>query len=1183
MAQDIRHITEGFDFSSADKGKKKLNAFSIINYFINTPLNNLTIEDKILIRSVGKLPEKYHKVYDLNDLRQLICKSLNVFGSRCDLNWIDVSNITTMTSLFRSTNFDGDISKWDVSNVTSMNCMFYDTHFYGDISKWDVSNVKDMRAMFAFSLFNNDISKWDVSNVKDMGAMFRHAYFNKNISAWNVGNVITMKGMFEGAKFCGDISKWNVSNVKDMGSMFCQSMFNGDISKWDVGNVFDMSYMFSESIFNGDISSWNVSNVSDMESMFSKSKFTGNIGKWDVSNVHNMSYMFFQSMFNGDINGWNIKSLRNMNKMFYGARFIKDISKWDITKVQYKEKAFIDSPLAYLGSTMKCRVYEAFDFNTINSKKTGINIYKELSTIKKLINAREHLENYQYELLKNVRGFIKVEDKQELMEIIRYAMEQFGNKCSLNWIDVSHINNMSYLFYTNMNASFNFDYEEFNGDISEWDVSNVTDMSYMFYMSKFNGDISKWDVSNVTDMEGMFNSAQFNGDISKWDVSNVITMSRMFRNSVFTGDISNWDVGNVKDMHNMFIRAIFNGDISKWDVSKVKNMKQMFYKSKFSRNINRWNVNVDTMTHDIFTDCPLEKHPPVWCPIWIKRDICLKEGFEFNNISANKRKLNIYEMITAILQKVENTITDEEWIYLQYINELPDKFYKAKNTDELFRLIGISLKLFGNDCNLNWIDTQNITNMNHLFFEKPYREFNGDISRWDTSNVKNMRAMFSASQFNGNISKWNISKVKNTSWMFYNSKFNGDISKWDVSNVQNMSYMFRQSIFNGDISNWDVSSVTDMGYMFESSEFNGDISKWDVSNAEDMSYMFLNAQFNGDISKWNVSNVTNMEGMFRQAAFNGDISKWDVHNVENMAYMFHLSTFNKDISGWNIGIDTNNRCIFYECSIKEENKPKILRTKMQESFDFNSISNDKSKSVSHAIVKTMENPHNAVIGDYLYRDKNGKYTLREIDVPWGICVIEAKDTPDNKARFMGIKNATCEPLGGHSYASLNQKALCCFGGDQDIFSDYYVDYRNPETSWNGEEISQVIYNAGRIEKKIRGISYDAVNFCKEYDVHRTEKNWMKAPETGWYCPAYSELWKATTNIIMYMKDKNDPRLAELDYIFTGFYICGIWSCSMFRKEGTFAYYIGGHRMDGYKKKIGWQKNNAFVALPFISF
>ena len=41
---------------------------------------------------------------------------------------------------------------------------------------------------------------------------------------------------------------------------------------------------------------------------------------------------------------------------------------------------------------------------------------------------------------------------------------------------------------------------EFNGNISDWDVSNVTDMSGMFSNNKvFQGDISKWDISNVTD------------------------------------------------------------------------------------------------------------------------------------------------------------------------------------------------------------------------------------------------------------------------------------------------------------------------------------------------------------------------------------------------------------------------------------------------------------------------------------------------------------------------------------------------------------------------------------------------------------------------------------------------------------------------------------------------------------
>jgi surface protein len=39
----------------------------------------------------------------------------------------------------------------------------------------------------------------------------------------------------------------------------------------------------------------------------------------------------------------------------------------------------------------------------------------------------------------------------------------------------------------------------FNKNISEWDVSNVTDMYYTFRDAKsFNQDISKWNISKVT-------------------------------------------------------------------------------------------------------------------------------------------------------------------------------------------------------------------------------------------------------------------------------------------------------------------------------------------------------------------------------------------------------------------------------------------------------------------------------------------------------------------------------------------------------------------------------------------------------------------------------------------------------------------------------------------------------------
>jgi surface protein len=38
----------------------------------------------------------------------------------------------------------------------------------------------------------------------------------------------------------------------------------------------------------------------------------------------------------------------------------------------------------------------------------------------------------------------------------------------------------------------------FNGNINNWDVSNVTDMSYMFvYAESFNKDLSGWCVTNI--------------------------------------------------------------------------------------------------------------------------------------------------------------------------------------------------------------------------------------------------------------------------------------------------------------------------------------------------------------------------------------------------------------------------------------------------------------------------------------------------------------------------------------------------------------------------------------------------------------------------------------------------------------------------------------------------------------
>ena len=125
-------------------------------------------------------------------------------------------------------------------------------------------------------------------------------------------------------------------------------------------------------------------------------------------------------------------------------------------------------------------------------------------------------------------------------------------------------------------TTYTINFSDFNGDISQWDVSNVEDMSNMFEGSKFNGNISKWDVSNVTDMSKMFRKSVFNGDISQWNVSKVFDMSNMFEAAKFNGNISGWNVSNVRFMSEMFKDSKFDGDISHWDFSNLLNHDNLF-------------------------------------------------------------------------------------------------------------------------------------------------------------------------------------------------------------------------------------------------------------------------------------------------------------------------------------------------------------------------------------------------------------------------------------------------------------------------------------------------------------------------------------------------------------------------------------------------------------------------------
>ena len=188
------------------------------------------------------------------ELRSIIEQELEQQGPDADLNFIDTSEITDMTGLF----------KWlDIRNIK--------------IDEWNTSKVTTMQGMFAGceNFKGEGLENWDVSNVTKMVYMFDGCIkFVGNLDGWNTSKVDDMYGMFSGCrKFKGKgLENWDTSKVDDMRYMFhnCKK-FNAPISSWDVSSVTNMDGMFLGCWqFKQDLSGWNVARVNLHQNFFGK-------------------------------------------------------------------------------------------------------------------------------------------------------------------------------------------------------------------------------------------------------------------------------------------------------------------------------------------------------------------------------------------------------------------------------------------------------------------------------------------------------------------------------------------------------------------------------------------------------------------------------------------------------------------------------------------------------------------------------------------------------------------------------------------------------------------------------------------------------------------------------------------------------------------------------------------------
>jgi trimeric autotransporter adhesin len=477
-----------------------------------------------------------------------------------------------------------------------------------------------------------------------------------------------------------------------------------------------------------------------------------------------------------------------------------------------------------------------------------------------------------------------------------------------NW-DVSNVTDMFRMF---SGAT------SFNKNISNWNVSNVTNMSFMFYGNTyFNSDIENWNVGKVTNMSSMFAYAKnFNGNLSNWNVTNVTDMNNMFANATnFNGNINNWTVAKVTDMSLMFsFASAFNKDISNWEITNVLNMSGMFkYSYKFNQNLEKWilKLNPEVNMIDIFSYSGFNN---------VNYDKFLI-GLDNSSLLGRPLGTNTLEFCSASAQRM--SLISKGWTISGDTQYCPSEdFVIILNGLKLNGISSSSLKL-------------NIEGSGSIKYSWTAINEGASGIGYLTNGINYIEELSTFSKVEFRVNSKNLLHFKMEAGSFFYIGVNSPSVLLDIKQWGNAKWKsFEQSFINCQILNITATDIPNLsnctslkGMFMNCYKLTGptNINNWNVSNISNMVNMFANAKnFNQDLSDWNINKVTDMSGMFYSAIrFNQNLSKWGskINPAVNMSKIFDYSAldlYNYDaiinsfdisgITGRNLGANTMSFC-----------------------------------------------------------------------------------------------------------------------------------------------------------------------------------------------------------------------------------------------------------------------------------
>jgi len=525
-----------------------------------------------------------------------------------------------------------------------------------------------------------------------------------------------------------ELSYWDMSQAIDLSNMFYSraNTVYTDFSKWDVSNVENMSNMFLGPVYGGSMSDWNVSNVKYMNNMFNS----------NVLDFYNSTLEDTEPKYQ-DLTQWCVGNIKYPPSNFADERYLpKD--KWPVWGTCPRGEKDFPPPEPIDPNEDEIDPNE-IDAMVVRSTSMGsIYIYSQgkltIESPGNTVNVNEMDAGAYIVYSVSPTGF-----GQGFTYLIRPVDSEIMPRLSINYIEAVE------QWYPKGHDGFGLmGMAAFGDDILSVPTRaprNTTDLSNMFLEAEeFNQDLSTWEVSKVTNMNNMFYGAvKFNADLSGWCVSNISKAPRDF----LTGTLIEEDVSK----HPVW-GTCPSGILPPYTPPPIVPLDKTgaYVLSTPVEPYASLMVIGDaevTFGNHIEEAQKMGPYPITDTVSYFGYQIIFDTNANFEDIAVAIRPKNSGDRLPTIIQEGFSVI--EQWCPSGH-----EGFY----SDILGDFFGVG----GTVVKVPDTAPPNTPDFTALFYRSG--DFNQDISNWDVSTVTKMDYMFTdASSFNQDLSSWCVSNI----------------------------------------------------------------------------------------------------------------------------------------------------------------------------------------------------------------------------------------------------------------------------------------------------------------------------------------------------------------------------------------------------------------------------------------